>query len=225
MIDLIPEDYRRTRRLRRWLRTLCWACAGLAALAGLARLGLAHLVRAEQAELATLRQLQTATGAQRAKLADLQARKDAAERQIKTLEVLRGPAVLGELFFAIDTATTGKVWFNEFNFTREGEPVAAKPEAREAGRIIPVPPGAGIAQGGQSMRTAAEQAWRARPRAEIRGQALDHSTLAEFINRFGSQPGIGPVRLVDTRARNEPGMQVVEFELAALLVPADGAPR
>jgi len=222
---MIPEDYRRTLRLRRWLRILCCACAGLAALFGLARLGLAHLVRAEQAELATLRQFQAATGTHRAKLAELRGRKDAAERQIKALEILRGPAALGELFFAIDAATTGKVWFNELSFTREGEPVDSKAEAREASRIIHVPPGAGTAQGGQTAATAGERAWRVRPRAEIRGHAPDHSTLAEFISRFGRETGIGPVRLVDTSARNDAGMHVVEFELAAFLLPADGAPR
>lgn len=215
MVDLIPEDYRRTLRLRRWLRAFCWACAGVAVLAGLGRLGLAYLVRAEQAGLAAARQLQAASGAQRAKLADLQARRDAAERQITALETLRGPAVIGELFFAIDAASTGKVWFNELSFAREEELAGAKPPAHEAGRITPVPPQAG----------AAERSWRAWQRAQIHGQALDHSTLAEFINRLGSQPGIGQVRLINTSARSYTGMQVVDFQLAALLGPRPEAPR
>ncbi len=202
MVDLVPEDYRRTLRLRRWLRAFCWACAGVAVLAGLGRLGLAYLVRAEQAGLAAARQLQAASGAQRAKLADLQARRDAAERQIKALETLRGPAVIGELFFAIDAAATGKVWFNELSFAREEELAEAKPQAG-----------------------AAERSWRAWQRAQIHGQALDHSTLAEFINRLGSQPGIGQVRLINTSARSYTGMQVVDFQLAALLGPRPEAPR
>ena len=225
MADLIPEEYRRTLRLGRWLRALCWACALFAVLAGLARLGLAHLIRAEQAGLAASRQLQAASGAQRAKLADLRARKDAVERQLRALATLRDPAVLDELFFAIDAAATGKVWFDEFNFTRDGESIEAKPEAREAGRSISVPPGAAIAQAGQGTASAAEPAWRARPHAQIRGQALDHSTLAEFINRFGSQPGIGPVRLIDTSARTGPGVQFVDFQLAAVLGPRPETPR
>ncbi len=207
MVDLVPQDYRRGLRLRRWLRAFGWACAGVALLAGVARLGLAHLVRTEQAGLATARQVEAASGAQRAKLADLQARRDAAERQVKALESLRGPAVIGELFFAIDAAATGKVWFNELSFAREEELAAAKPQARAASRIVPVAPQAG----------AAERPWRARQRAQIHGQALDHSTLAEFINRLGSQPGIEQVRLINTSARSYPGMQVVDFQLAALL--------
>lgn len=215
MVDLVPQDYRRTLRLRRWLRAFCWACAGVAILAGAGRLGLAQLVRAEQAGLAAARQVQAASGAQRAKLADLQARRDAAERQIKALEVLRGPAVIGELFFAVDAAASGKVWFNELSFAREEEPAETGPQARAAGRIVPVPPQAG----------AAEHSWRARQRAQIHGQALDHSTLAEFINRLGSQPGIVQVRLVDTSARSYSGLQVVDFQLAALLGPRPEAAR
>ncbi len=226
MVDLIPLDYRRTRRLSRWLRSLCWACAVAAALVGAARLGLAHLVRAEHTELAALRRLQAITAAHRAKLADLQGRVSSAERQVKALATLRDPTVLGELFFAIDTATTGRVWFNEFSFTRNGEPVDARSVAREAGRFIPVPASAGNAQGGQPAAvTAAAGGRRAWQRAQIHGQAPDHSTLAEFINRLGGQPGIAQVRLIDTSARSYPGRQIVEFELAAVLEPRPEAPR
>jgi len=213
MVDLVPQDYRRGLRLRRWLRAFGWACAGVALLTGVARLGLAHLVRTVQAGLAAARQLEAASGAQRAKLADL--RRNAAEGQIKALESLRGPAVIGQLFFAIDAATSGKVWFNELSFAREEELAEAKPQVRAAGRIVAVAPQAG----------AAERPRRASQRAQIHGQALDHSTLAEFINQLGSQPGIEQVRLINTSARSYPGMQVVDFRLAALMGPQPEAAR
>ncbi|MGP1677356.1 MAG: PilN domain-containing protein [Burkholderiales bacterium] len=212
MVDLIPQDYRRALRLRRWLRAFCWACAGVALLTGVARLGLAQRVRAEQAGLAAVRKLEAASGAHRAKLADLQARRDAAEQQTKALESLRGPAVIAELFFAIDAAISGKVWFSELSFARGEDLAAAKPQARTAGTIIPVPPPAG----------AAARVWQ---RGQIHGEALDHSTLAEFISRLGSQPGIGQVRLINTSARNYTGMQVVDFQLTALVGPLPGAAR
>lgn len=212
MVDLIPEDYRRTLRLRRWLRAFCWTCAGLAVLAGLARLGLAQLVRAEQTGLAAARQIQAANRAQLAKLADLQARRDAAARQIKALERLRGPAVIGELFFAVDAAASGKVWFNELSFAREQDTAGPKPPARAAGAITPVLPQADAAE-------------RAGQLAQVRGQALDHSALAEFINRLGSQPGIAELRLIATGARDYSGMQVVDFQLAAQLGPRLEAAR
>lgn len=224
MVDLIPRDYRRSLRLRRWLRGFGCACAGVALLTGLARAGLAYLVGAEQAQLVEFRQFEAATGAHRAKLAELHKRRAAAERQVKALEILRGRAVIGELFFAIDTAMTGKVWFDELSFAREGEVTEAKPEARESGYFILIPQDkpAGAAQGG---KPAGERAWLAQQRAQIRGHALDHTALAEFINRLDGQPGIGQVRLVDTSARVYSSVQVVDFRLAASLGPRQGAPR
>lgn len=228
MADLIPEDYRRRLRLARWLRALAWTCALFALLAGAARLGLAHLIQAEHARLAVSRQLQAATGTHRAKLAELRARKNAVERQILALETLQGPAVLDDLFFAIDAAATGKIWFDEFSFARAAEPIDAKLEAREPGTFISTPLGAAAmphARAGQGAGAAAEPTVRNRPRAQFRGQALDHAALAEFIKRFASQPGIATVHLVDAGVHNGTGLPVVDFQLAAVLGPRAETPR
>ena len=227
MVDLIPQEYRRSLRLRCWLRRFCLAAAGVALLVGTAGAGLAHLVRNERSALASFRQIDAATGAHRSRIADLSARKDVAERQVKVLESLRGRAVIGELFYAIDAAMTGKIWFDEFSFAREGELTEVKPEARESGYFILIPQDkpAGAPVQGASPNAAGERAWRTQQRAEIRGHALDHSMLAEFIHRLGSQPGIGQVRLVDTSARNFSTAQVIDFQVVAVLGAPQGAPR
>lgn len=225
MVDLIPDDYRRSLRLRLRLRIFFGACVGAVALIGLARIGLTHLIHAEQTELAALHQVKAASGAQRAKLSELQARKDAVEREVKALEILRDPAIIGELFFAVDAATTGKMWFNEFSFTRDGERTDTRPQSREATPVLPVPPAAAIAKAGQSTPSTTQPAWHQRPRAGIRGQAPDHSTLADFINRFGGQPGIGSVRLEATSTSNAPDGQFVDFQLAAFLAPTEANSR
>ena len=240
MVDLIPNDYRRAQRLRRWLQRFGLACTLVALLIGAARAGLAHLIGVEQHAMQAIRKVEVATGAQRARLADLQLRRDAAERQVRALEDLRGRAVIGELFYAIDAAVTGKVWFDELSFAREGEFADAKADpATPAGaaalaQLKPEPQALvnvlALAQrktGAQAkpQTTASERAWLAQQRAKIRGHALDHSTLAEFINRLGDQPGIGQVRLVDTGARLYSSVQVVDFELAAALGSVQAAPR
>ena len=224
MVDLIPEDYRRSQRLRKWLRTFCWACAGVAVLIGVGRLGLAYLVRAEQARLEEARRVEAASGTQRARLAQLRARVDKAGQRLRALEILRGPAAIGELFYAVDAAMAGKVWFSEFGFAREGEIAEARPQAQQVGYFILIPKEkpAGAARGAAGT---AGQAWRSKLRVQIRGQARDHSALAEFIQRFGGQPGIAEVRLVDTSARSYSNLKVVDFQLAAALGARPGAAR
>lgn len=244
MVDLIPDDYRRALRLRRWLQRFGLACALVVLLIGATRAGLAHLIGVEQRAMQAIRKVEAATGAQSARLADLQARRDTAERQVRALEDLRGRAVIGELFYAIDAAITGKVWFDELSFAREGEfsdpkveaaPVAGlpagvaalaqmKPEPQSLANVLAL---AQLKTGApaKAPATASERAWLAQQRAKIRGHALDHSTLAEFINRLGDQPGIGQVRLVDTGARVYSSVQVVDFELAAALGSIQATPR
>ena len=231
MVDLIPQDYRRAQALRGRLRLFGAACAVALALVGAARAALEYRIRAERTDLVALRQSEVLSGAHRAKLEDLNARTGDAERQLKVLDALRGRAVIAELFQAVDAAASGKLWFNDFSFAREGEVAEVKPEAREAGYFILIPqerrPGAkaGEPAAARAGEPAADKAWRTRQHAEIRGQALDHSALAEFIRRLGEQPGIGPVRLVDTRSRSYTSAQVLDFHLVAILGTREEAPK
>jgi hypothetical protein len=52
---------------------------------------------------------------------------------------------------------------------------------------------------------------------EIRGQAVDHSTLAQFVSRLLDQPRIEQVRVVNTRVRPLAAVEVVDFELAVVV--------
>ena len=75
------------------------------------------------------------------------------------------------------------------------------------------PPGAG----------GAEQPGRNRERAAVHGLARDHAALAQFIKQLSSQPGVNEVRLLDTSARSYPNVEVVDFQLVAVLGAAAGA--
>ena len=50
--------------------------------------------------------------------------------------------------------------------------------------------------------------------AEIVGHAVNHSMLAEFMRKLGTQASVADLRLIDTGTRNYTTMQVVDFNLA-----------
>jgi cell division protein FtsB len=211
MVDLIPQEYRRAQRVERLLRSFGWAILGVAVVLGAAGGALAHLIGQERTALARFKQLQAQTKAQQARLAEVTARRDAAQRQFQSLEALRGGASIARLADAVDAALSGDIWFQELAFSRGGEAIERKAEAGGAGYFVVA------AKEKRPDARADEEAWRTRERAEIRGVAVNHTVLAEFIKELAAQPEVRQVRLLDTSARNYPNVQVVDFRLAALL--------
>jgi Tfp pilus assembly protein PilN len=217
MVDLIPEEYRRAVRVRRLIGRFGWSCCAIVAAVAAASGGLAYAIGQERAALARYKQLQAQSRAQQARLTEVMARRDNAQRQLQVLESLRGDASIAAIIGAVDAALDDRIWFQELTFSRAGEAAERKAEAGEAGYFIVAAKdkrGDARPEGG---------AWRARERAEIRGLARDHAALAEFIKRLGGQPEVKQVKLLDTSARSYPGVQVVSFQLAALLGAASGA--
>jgi hypothetical protein len=52
---------------------------------------------------------------------------------------------------------------------------------------------------------------------EIRGQAVDHSALARFVDRLIDEPRIEQVRIVKTRMQTYAAARVLDFELAVVV--------
>jgi len=217
MVDLIPQEYRQAVHMRRLLRGVGWTCLALALAVGAAAAGLAYLVNDERMALARYRQLQAQSRAQGARLAELTARRNEAQKQLQTLDALRGGASIGQLVAAVDTALGERIWFQELSFSRVGDVIDRKAESAGAGYVVLA------AKDKRPEEKGGETGWRARERAEIRGLAADHAVLAEFIKQLGAQPEVRQVKLIDTSARSYPNVQVVDFQLAALLGPAPGA--
>ncbi len=213
MVDLIPAEYRRALRVQRLLQRLGWAGLSLVLAFGLCAAGLAHLLNEERTALARYKHLQAQAQAQQARLAEIRAQRDRAGRQVQALDTLRGGASTARLFDAVDAALNGRIWFQELVYARAGVAPAAQAAAA----------GAAAAAGKRDAAGAEENPQRARERAEIRGVAIDHATLAEFIKTLATRPGMHEVRLLDTGSRNYPGAQVVDFQVAALLGTVPGA--
>jgi len=54
------------------------------------------------------------------------------------------------------------------------------------------------------------------------GHAMNHVTLAEFMRKLETQPGVTEVNLLDTSPRRYPHALVIDFKLGLLIEPKRG---
>ena len=207
-IDLIPSDYRHYLRMRSWLVTFAVVFGlVLVAVAG-ARFVVAQRVGAETARIDELRATKQVTLNQLSLIQELHGRKGKAEERLQILGGLRGGPAAEKIFWTIDRALAGDIWFRSWSFRRAGELVEVEPQAVETGYFIIVPKEANQSQ---------DKAWRLQTHMEIKGQARDHTALAGFVKRLLLEPGIDDVRVINTSLRRYTTTELVDFELAVMV--------
>lgn len=196
-LDLIPADYARERLLRRRLRAALAVCAALACAVVLARAVLGTLVAAEKEQVSRLQEKKQLWQQSRAKTEEYTRQVHAAEKQLATLDELRGRDRLRLFLEALDGAYVDKVWFDEIRYyRRENLP-----------RLGDAPAG-----GARTANAAAAQPME--QRAGMTGHAMNHVTLAEFMKKLENQPGVREVNLLDTSPRRYPNALIIDFKLA-----------
>ncbi len=204
-LDLIPASWRARRRARGALARVALAYAILALVLGAAKITLGLRIEAEAAELDRLRGDRHSVASERARLDALQAREALLSRELGTLRKLGGAADVARVFAAVEETLASEVWFRDWVFMRAGEYVDVGPKTVETGYLILVP------DAGSGER---KRAWRMHTHMEIRGQALSHSALADFVRRLAATPMVHEVKILDTRSQRLSGTEVVDFELA-----------
>ena len=207
-IDLVPAAYRRWLVLRRAALVFALLTGLLVAGAVAARVVLTGNVGALAAQLAELRDREQALHTRQARLDALREREEALAARVAVLDRLRGGLPSMAVFRAVDRALDKRVWFRDWSFRRAGEYVPAQ-GARVAGADVIVL--ADPLDGGTP------RAWKMETHMEIQGQALDHSALADFVPRLGSQAVVREGRVVDTQVRRYTQTHVVDFRLAVIL--------
>ncbi len=61
------------------------------------------------------------------------------------------------------------------------------------------------------------KAWWVQAHMEIKAQAINHSALAEFVERLSAQPAVKDIKVLSTRAHRHASVQAVDFELAVIV--------
>jgi hypothetical protein len=194
-LDLIPRDYARKQLLRRRLRWAMAVFASLACLVVLTRSVLGVLVADERQQVSRLQAKKLLWQQSKAKTEEYTSQVLATEKQLSALDDLRGRDHLRLFLEALDAAYVEKVWFDEIKYYR-----------RQTANVAPAQKGAVV-----------PAAQRMEQRAGMTGHAMNHVTLAEFMRKLETQPGVAEVSLLDTSPRQYPHALVIDFKLALLI--------
>jgi cell division protein FtsB len=212
-IDLIPGDFRRAEALRQRIRRFIAAC--VLVLVGMAatRMLLGYLTWRERAVVVRIEQQQQLLAHSQAKTEELRQQQRVTEQQLAALDQLRGRDRVALFLSAIDQAYDARIWLDSVHFLRRGGVgmPANAPAATSAG-ILVVPQAAG-----------AEPQLDVSQGADLYGHAINHSVLAEFMQRLGAQPAVADLRLINTATRSYVDTQVIDFNLSLQVNEKSGA--
>ena len=206
-IDLIPDDYVQARRVRRLLAVFGAALLLLALVTAGLRGWVAVQLKSERGAAEQARLRQGAVGVQRARLAALQAMRDAGDAQRATLNMLTDARPADALWTAVDSAYNPGIWLDAMSYARTTRSEAAVAPGSPPGAPVPVPAASPVL----------------RHEVELRGHALNHAALTEFRRALSERPGVATVRLAESGLQQYAGRDAVRFTLAATLVPAPAA--
>lgn len=207
-IDLIPESYRRERWVKRRLKQFGVMYGAILICIVGAKVFLHLSINEQTLEVERLRNDKQSVLEQRLRLDELQGERSKLEKRLAVLEGLRGGPRSKQVFLGIDGALNGKVWFVDWTFKRAGEFVERKSATVNTGYFIIVP---------EDQTDTSARAWQMRTHMEIKAQALDHSALADFVQRLSRQKIIENVKVLDTRSHRKNAISVVDFKLAVVV--------
>lgn len=213
-IDLVPLHYRRVLWLRGWLRLIGIAALCATVLLGAAKGSLAYSIKKHRAEVESLAEDNDLALEQQARLASLREQTLKMRNQFAILNQLRQGIFARNMFDIVDRSLDSTVGFTSWKFRRAQELVERNSETVSTGYFLVVP-----MQGSDEQ---VERAWRLQAHMEIRGRAIDHSSLAGFVRRLVEQREIEEVRVIDTRIVESDGPGSIEFELAAVVRTTEG---
>lgn len=129
------------------------------------------------------------------------------KRRLDVLASLRGGPSAMAIFEMLERVIDKDVWIESWDFSRAGEWAEPKPESVHMGYMIVVPEG----------NNKKKQAWRLTTHMALKGQAIDHSSLAKFVQALLLQPEVDDVTVQKTNLRKYSSTSVVDFSLAIII--------
>ena len=207
-INLIPSSYQQFLRIRRWIGSFGLVYGILIAAIIASKVFLSFGIDAEASAIERLKADKRLVLNKKTKLDRLHEDRSTLENRVAVLNKLRGGPPVRDVFLSIDRAMDEDVWFLDWKFMRAGEFVEGQPRSVNTGYFIVIP------EDGSGTK---ERAWRVQTHMEIKAQALDHSSLADFVRRLSEQGVFEDVKVLTTRIHRYPATQVVDFELAVIV--------
>ena len=131
------------------------------------------------------------------------------KKNLEILNGLRGGVPVRQTLEVIDRVLNENIWFLHWSFKRAGEIVNVQQESIQAGYFIINPQ--------ENSHIGKQQTWRLDMHMEIKGQAMDHSSLSLFVQNLLKQSEINDVKIVNTQKAHYINTQVVEFNIVIVI--------
>ncbi len=211
-MDLIPESYRLTLWRLLWVKRFIIIITAVFLCNVACYAGLEVLKKDVQQEMYQLQAKKEINDIQKAELQRLRDEYADYEAQWSLLTALRGGIQTRETFLAVDRSIQNKdLWFLNWKFNRTSKRLANKPETVNRGYFIVVP-------AGQRQQT---EYWKSSAHMTIKGQARNHKSLSEFVQRLFEQSSVENVRIIKTFLRRYAQLDLIDFDLAVTIAPSE----
>lgn len=208
-IDLIPDEYRKKRLFIGWVKL----AAIILAVMFTVIFGLAIVLKQSNnrftLEIEQLKQRQSIAAENGRRLKQFVEQKKGLQQQLKLLAGLRSGSSAEQMFVTLDNALSGpQVWLTQWNFIRAGNRVEEQDATVNTGYFIVVPSG---------QANSKKETWKIETRMLIKGQAMDHVAMSEFVANLTRQADIENVRIVNTRLNQVRQIKLVDFSLEVIV--------
>ena len=208
-VDLIPASYKERLKIKRWCRQFGLAFVSLLVVVFILKLAIINKTMALNSRIEILQRDKQTSIEQQQKYNELVDKEVKLRRQLEILNGLRGGPSAKQILLAVDRVMRNDVWFTQWSFIRAGQITQVQPATVQTGYFIIIPQ--------EANTTPAQQAWKLDTHMEISGQALDHSSLSDFISNLIKQPEITDVKVINTSLRSYTSSQIVEFKLVVII--------
>ncbi len=207
-IDLIPNDCRESIQRRKVGKRFLYIFVCMIFAIALGKGWLEYLLKNEKMETDTLKNGEVFILNQRAIYEELNSKHNDLSKRLELLDLLRGGPSAELMFSVIDRAMNSSVWFTNLKYLRAGEDQIREPTTKNTGYFIVVP---------KDQKKSETSPWQSLMRMDIKGEALSHSALADFVKKLIEQPEIKDVQIQSTSTRRYAAGHVVEYSIAALI--------
>lgn len=202
--DLIPAEYRQIRDLKNKTKVFFIVFATLIVLIIISKVMLENNINKLGSSVKNFQQDKQIIQQEQQRFNDLSQSIKTLNSRLQILNGLRSGLPVVDSFRLLDRVLTDDIWIDSWDFLREGEWQEAKPETVNTGYFIVIP----------KTENKPEQAWRLNTNMVIKGKAMSHSILAEFVQKLLKQPEIDDVKVNRTSLRQYTATSVVVFTLA-----------
>jgi stage V sporulation protein SpoVS len=207
-IDLIPQDYKNSlieQSVARWsviisviVVSSCFAIY----------LGLKLLSNTSRDNIEVLQNQRSVSAAQNERLNLIVNTEKQLRNQLDMVRRLNKGAQIAQIFQVIDDAFVADgLWFLEWRFERQGISQSGNSSGTNTGYIIVVDPD----------KKSKEDNWAKATNMVVKGQAVDHAYVAQFVSNLIAHPNVNDVRIMMTEQRTLNSLPVIEFQLAIIL--------